>query len=321
MKSQDPLGDLQQRVSPTATGIEIGAHALPVAGLHPIYIDCVKEYAGSESRVDILADARLLPFPSDALDYVCSSHVLEHLPNPVAALMEWHRVIKPGGYLYLVVPDRNYTFDITRKTTSIDHIVCDFIDGVEQADERHISDFIYNSDWGRLNPDTPSELVQQERDRMMQAYLLELKAGRHVDIHYHTFTPESLYGILRECRLIEGFTACFDLVSSASQYPVERGDGIAVLLRKRRRWRLREKRSKTYLFHNGLLNVPLVCPCGLTSLRFYNRGESEQLLGDDANEYFFDDGIPSLINRSSPSVRRWSQAVYRKKFFKYGRFA
>lgn len=321
MKLRDPLSDIQQRLSPTALGIEIGAHALPIAGLNPIYVDCVKEYAGSASRVDILADARFLPFQSDSLDYLCSSHLLEHLPNPVAAILEWHRVLKPGGYLYLVVPDRNFTFDMTRKTTSVDHIICDFFDGVEQADESHISDFIYNSDWERLNPATSPELVPLERDRMMQAYLLELKAGWHVDIHYHTFTPASLHAIFMECCLAGGFMACFDLLSSASRYPVERGDGIGLLLRKRSGWKLNGKSSKTYLFHKGSFNLPLVCPCSLKPLEFHKKGTSGQLWCDGADKYNIDEGIPYLINRSLRSVRKWNNARYRKKFIKYGRFA
>lgn len=39
-------------------------------------------------------------------DYVYSSHTLEHMRSPDLALKNWWRVLKPGGYLIIYVPDR-----------------------------------------------------------------------------------------------------------------------------------------------------------------------------------------------------------------------
>jgi SAM-dependent methyltransferase len=49
--------------------------------------------------------AVLAGIEANSLDYVYSSHCLEHLADPLRALRRWIEVIKPGGYLYLVVPD------------------------------------------------------------------------------------------------------------------------------------------------------------------------------------------------------------------------
>jgi len=38
-------------------------------------------------------------------DFLYSSHTLEHMKNPVAALNRWIDVVKPEGYLYVAVPD------------------------------------------------------------------------------------------------------------------------------------------------------------------------------------------------------------------------
>jgi len=44
---------------------------------------------------------------TESYDTVHSSHCLEHMFNPVTALNEWWSLVKPGGYLILVVPDED----------------------------------------------------------------------------------------------------------------------------------------------------------------------------------------------------------------------
>lgn len=43
-------------------------------------------------------------FADDCLDYIFSSHLLEHLPEFQLALVEWFRVLKKDGYLILYLP-------------------------------------------------------------------------------------------------------------------------------------------------------------------------------------------------------------------------
>lgn len=40
-------------------------------------------------------------------DFVYSSHCLEHMRDPSEALANWWRILKPGGYLVVVVPDED----------------------------------------------------------------------------------------------------------------------------------------------------------------------------------------------------------------------
>ncbi len=48
--------------------------------------------------------AEPFPFPDDAFEVVWCSEVLEHLFNPVFAVEEMHRVLRPGGRLLVTVP-------------------------------------------------------------------------------------------------------------------------------------------------------------------------------------------------------------------------
>ena len=44
---------------------------------------------------------------ADAYDAVHSSHCLEHMNSPQAALLEWWALVKPGGFLVVVVPEES----------------------------------------------------------------------------------------------------------------------------------------------------------------------------------------------------------------------
>lgn len=53
-------------------------------------------------------DAELMASISDdSFDFVHSSHCLEHMRNPLVALNNWLRILKPGGHLIAIVPDED----------------------------------------------------------------------------------------------------------------------------------------------------------------------------------------------------------------------
>ncbi|GAA0312089.1 methyltransferase domain-containing protein [Halarchaeum salinum] len=50
-------------------------------------------------------DAERLPFADDSFDAIWSSGSIEYWPNPVTALREFRRVVKPGGNVLVVGPN------------------------------------------------------------------------------------------------------------------------------------------------------------------------------------------------------------------------
>ncbi len=56
---------------------------------------------------DIVATIEPIKLRANSVNTIYSSHVLEHIPRERAkkVLADWHRVLKPGGKLYLCVPD------------------------------------------------------------------------------------------------------------------------------------------------------------------------------------------------------------------------
>lgn len=57
------------------------------------------------ARVTVASeDARRLSFDDESVDRLIACHILEHLPDPHAVLREWHRVVRPGGVLSILLP-------------------------------------------------------------------------------------------------------------------------------------------------------------------------------------------------------------------------
>lgn len=62
------------------------------------------DYLSDRSKPDVICSALQVPFADNSFDTVVSTEVLEHVPEPLRALREIQRVLKPGGYLVLSAP-------------------------------------------------------------------------------------------------------------------------------------------------------------------------------------------------------------------------
>ena len=313
-----PLAALHAILTPNARGLEIGAHAQPVPELTPFYTDNVAAFAGVDGRADFLGSALALPLPNDTLDYLCSSHVFEHLANPVSALLEWHRVLRPGGHLYLVVPDKRFTFDEPRRLTPVAHLLDDFLTTPRREhDVGHINEFIYETDWDRLKPGTNPAEKPIHQAAAHEHYIRELRDGGSLDIHFHTFTPDSLHALLRVAGFVEGVSPRFDLIARAERYPADRGDGIGFLLRKRGRLSRGNQDEKTILLPHAQPNIPplpLVCPVTLMALEKVNAPDGRDFISTSNGRHAYGqkNGLYVLLPEPGDKpIRPWSSRPWR----------
>lgn len=131
---EDPQGDEAAKCAWDVLPY-IGAHGLDIGCgprkvfPHLIGIDNQKDTAlfGIPMKPDfVVKDCSNLPFKDALVDTVFSSHTLEHLPDPAAALAEWWRVLIPGGHLILYLPHRDHYPNIGQPGANPDH-VNDFI--------------------------------------------------------------------------------------------------------------------------------------------------------------------------------------------------
>ena len=61
------------------------------------------------SKLDIVSDILSIPLPDHSVDAVMCTEVLEHIPDPIGAIKEFGRLIKPGGYLLITAPFASLT--------------------------------------------------------------------------------------------------------------------------------------------------------------------------------------------------------------------
>lgn len=115
-------------------GIEIGGSFHNAFGLNTLNVDYTdsvetkfkekeKDMNGTSLKVDIVAWGDDLPFKDNTVDFVINAHVLEHFWDPIKALNEWMRVIKPGGYIFMIIPHKERTFDKDRPRTTLNELI------------------------------------------------------------------------------------------------------------------------------------------------------------------------------------------------------
>ncbi len=62
-----------------------------------------------QTKLDIECDIIAVPEPDGSFDAIMCIEVFEHIPDPLAALKEFKRLLKPGGYLIITAPFASIT--------------------------------------------------------------------------------------------------------------------------------------------------------------------------------------------------------------------
>jgi SAM-dependent methyltransferase len=138
------------------------------------------------------------------VDYVIASHVIEHVPDLITWFKELQAVLKPEGEIRLVVPDKRYTFDYTRRETALQDLIDPYARRTRRPLPANIFDHIaYVKEvdiaqaWDKpLDSDKLTSLHSYE----MAMSLVEdaLSTENYHDVHCWVFTPHSFATLMLE---------------------------------------------------------------------------------------------------------------------------
>lgn len=99
-------------------GVEFGAAAHNPFGLEncrnvapavdeKFYGDSQIEMCEDKAKIDIYGTADNVPLDDNCIDYIVSSHVVEHIPDLIGAFLEWNRLLKSDGIILTIFPKRD----------------------------------------------------------------------------------------------------------------------------------------------------------------------------------------------------------------------
>jgi SAM-dependent methyltransferase len=129
----------------------------------------------------ICEGSSLASIDNERYDFVMSSHVIEHIANPLKAIWEWKRVVRTGGILLIVSPQKEKTFDHKRPITTLTHLKDDYDNNVDEQDLSHLPEILEFHDLS-LDPEAGSFVEFQARSEQNAEYRC---------LHHHVFITES----------------------------------------------------------------------------------------------------------------------------------
>lgn len=108
-------------------------------------IDFFKEgYRVSRDRKTIILDlheAFSKPYLKSKYDCSISSNMIEHSPNPIFLLLNFYYITKADGFQFHAIPNYKYTYDCYRKPTTLNHMIRDFKQKMNEDDVSHTIDY------------------------------------------------------------------------------------------------------------------------------------------------------------------------------------
>ena len=198
--------------------LEIGPFYRPLKrGPNVEYLD-VLDAAGLRARAgetgddaagvpDIIHHVGDLDSVERTYDAVLSSHAIEHQPDLVHHLQQVERVLNPGGYYFLIIPDKRYCFDhfIAEST------IADVLQAHHERRRTHTLKSVIEhralTVHNQHRRHWAGEHGNPERDRTARVKAaLDMYAqaqGRYIDVHAWYFTPPTFGSIVTTLRQLD----------------------------------------------------------------------------------------------------------------------
>lgn len=139
-------------------------------------------------NVDIIDNGEILEKIKDgSQDFLIANHFIEHSEDPIGTLINFSRVLVPGGIIFLAVPNMLNTFDCNRPETSIEHIMQDYYNGAICSREQHYYE------WASLVEPHFQRTYNKTELRLRVDELMNLSYS----IHFHCWTENGFKNFLK----------------------------------------------------------------------------------------------------------------------------
>lgn len=144
-------------------------------------------YSGNPNGYQYVLDTTdLNVIPNQKYDFILASHVLEHIANPIKALIEWIRILKNNGIMIIILPHKDGTFDRKRNVTTLMHLIEDYENNTDESDITHLDEILKLHD---LSKDPEAESYIHFKNR-------SLKNTENRCLHHHVFNSYSAVNLI-----------------------------------------------------------------------------------------------------------------------------
>lgn len=206
-----------------SVGLEIGALSSPVLSKDEASIyyadhmsteDLKKKYKSEPVILDDIVEVDYAiagltlreSITDNKFDYVIASHVIEHVPDMIRWLDDIATILKKDGVLSLVIPDKRFTFDITRKDSTIANVIGAYIDKHKRTDSATMYDYLteYRNKIiaSEINANELKDFSFKPRrysdDDAWDLTMTNSTGKEYVDSHCYVFTPHSFFEIIKK---------------------------------------------------------------------------------------------------------------------------
>ncbi len=158
-------------------------------------------YPGKSGNIIINDAVNITGVGDEVYDFVFSSHCLEHIANPIKALKEWLRIIKTGGHVVLILPEKTMCFDHKREISKFSTLLAQYEKNVGEDDLSTLPEILKNHD---LAMDPPAGDLGSFTQRSLDNY-------NNRCLHHYVYSPELLGKICSYLGCEFVFTATYGL--------------------------------------------------------------------------------------------------------------
>lgn len=140
-------------------------------------------------------------------DWIVASHVLEHLPDPIAFLLDCAALLKPEGVLSLVIPDQRYCFDRWLPLTTTGAWLDAWLNRCKRPSPGQIFDSVLNASTcgGNLawSAGVSGEYaLMYDGQRARSAFELGRDSEVYTDVHCWRMVPASFRKLISDLQLL-----------------------------------------------------------------------------------------------------------------------